>query len=414
MRPSNDNFLPAFEKATLAAGYSYDPALTEQLFETYAWLADQVESGEEWENRHFHPALKEILRRYLMLERRRFSKPIQEGILQPARNAAMAGLVACEQRLLAEPEKQGSVRARATDLAWGEAVADAAYYRLWLDEAVGWLFLLPRWVMALAYNRTLAEHLLVVAESMEATFYNEGVDLLLVIRTLLKDSYSSGHKGQEEKLAALHKLETIGTTGQSRWFKSENLGQRPSGKGSAEAELRGILKWLHAQIYEEAGQYEKAAPLYEEVLATNVQMPELKQAAAHAALYLAMRYRLRNEMESAYSSLYRAAELNDQQEDGLCALFWQALRVKRYDTALKAADALSDLGLEDNQADLFMIFALYALDRKAEALTEARSLAAQPAQQTAGTRTVFYALVHFAGLPEETPDLAAILDELPA
>lgn len=405
------DFLEAFEAAVQEAGYSYSLALTEQLFAKYPWLAEQIESIDDQTLMALHPALKEHLRRYLMLERRRFSQPVQEGILEPARNVAQAGVNNSEERLVAEPQEQGSVRARATDQQWGEAVAALAYYRLWLDEAVGWVFLLPRWTMALAYQRSLARRLLTVAESMEPTFYNEGSDLLPVVRTLLKDSYTMGRKSLTEKLDALEKLNTQGTAGRMRWFKSENLGTRPGGKGSAEAELRGILRWQQAQVYEEAGQYEKAAPLYEEVLATNVEMPDLKRAAAHTALYLAMRYRLRNANESAYSALYRAAELDDTQQDSLYALFWQSLRMARYDTALKVADALSEL--EVPQSSLLMVFALYALDRKEEALTEARTLAALPASETGGARAELLALVRFAGLPDDSPELTTILNELP-
>ena len=403
-QPTSPEFLEAFEQAVKTASFSYDPALTSTLFESYPWLAEQSQQ-------QLHPALQERLRHYLMVERLRFSQPIQEGILEPARNVAVAQLQACEERLVAEPEEQGSLRARARDAAWGEAVADTAYYRLWLDEALGWVSLLPRWVMALAYNRPLARHLLAVAQSMQPTFYTEGTDLLPCLQTILSDSYTMGRKGLEEKLSALDKLETLGTNGRMRWFKAENLGLRPAGKGSAEAELRGILSWEKALVQEEAGQFEKAAPLYEAVLATNVEMPELKLAAAHSALYLALRYRLRGAAESAYSALYRAAELNDQQHNGIVALFWQALKVTRYDTALKAADVLSDLN--DPQAQLLMIFALYALDRKPEALTEARTLTARPGSEKQASRAVLLALVRFAGLADDTPELAAILNELP-
>lgn len=404
-------FLRAFELAVKEAGYTYEPDLAEQIFAKYPCLAEQIENVDDQPVRMMHPALKERLRRYLMLERRRFSQPVQEGILEPARNVAQAGVANSEERLVAEPAEQGSVRARATDAQWGEAVEALAYYRMWLDEAIGWVFLLPRWTMALAYNRPLARRLLAVAESMEPTFYTEGSELLPNLRTLLKDSYSMGNKSLAEKLDALENLNTRGTGSGMRWFKSENLGLRSPGKGSAEAELRGILRWQQAQVYEEAGQYEKAAPLYEEVLATNVEMPDLKRAAARAALYLALRYRLRNANESAYSALYRAAELDDQQEDGLLALFWQSLKMGRYDTTLKVADALSELG--NKQSGLLMVFALYALDRKEEALTEARTLAASPDSEKTGARAELVALVRFAGLPHDTPEFKAILAELP-
>jgi hypothetical protein len=409
-KPTPD-FLEAFGQAVNEAGYYFDPALLDQLFEKYSWLAEQIESVDDAQVRQLHPALKETLRRYLMLERRRFSQPVQEGILEPARNVAVTGVENAEQALVDEPEEQGSVRARARDKQWGEAVAALAYYRLWLDEAVGWVFLLPRWMMAFAYNRPLARQLVALAESMEPTFYNEGVDLLPVLRTLLKDSYTMGGKSLTEKFEALEKLGQVGVEGRGRWFKAENLGMRPAGKGSAEAELRGLLRWEQARVYEEVGQYEKAAPLYEEVLATNVEMPELKKAASRTALYLALRYRLRQANESAYSALYRAAELNDRQLDGLYALFWQSLKMQHYDTALKVADTLTDLGIK--QGNLLMVFALYALDRKAESLTEARSYAALPASENAGARSELLALVRYAGLPDDTAELLEILNELP-
>ncbi len=410
MRHPSQEFLAKYEEAVKAAGYPYDPTLTEQLLKDYSWLAEQTESVDEAELPNLQPVLGERLRRYLMLERRRFSQPIQEGIVEPARNVAVANLNAIEEELVAEPEELGSLKARANHPEWGEAVADMVYYRLWLDEAVGWVLFLPRWVMALAYNRSLAYRLLTVVESMEQTFYTEGADLLPLVRLLMRDSYTLGRKGLDDKLAALQKIEKIGTDGRNRWFKSENLGKLPASKGSAEAELRGIVQWLQAQVYEEAGQYEKAAPLYEGVLATNVEMPELKLAASHSALYLALRYRLKNAAESAYSALYRAAELDDQQQEGIRALFWQSISLERYDTALKAADTLLDL--KDEQAELFMIFALYALDRKPEALTEARALAARLRSSPTSVREELRALLRFANLPDDGPELLPILNEL--
>ncbi len=406
---SNPDFLGEFEKAVKAAGYPYDFELTNRLFETYPWLAEQANRLQSSSEPKLHPALKERLRLYLMLEQRRFSRPVQEGILEPARNVALAILTAIEERLVAQ-EQQGSLQARATDEEWGVAVGDSAYHRFWLDEGVGWVFLLPRWLMAFAYNRPLAHQLLGVAESMKQTFYTEGRELLPYLRTLLQDSYLAGRKSLDDKIKALEEMDKLGSSGRGRWFRSENLGVRPTSKGSAEAELRGILKWAQAQVYEEAGQYEKVAPLYEEVLTTNVEMPELKKAAAHAALYLAMRYRLRNAHENAYSALYRAAELNDQQHAGVQALFWQSVRLTRYDTALKAADALSELS--DPDAGVFMLFALYALGRQPEALTEVRTLVAQPATDAATLRASLVALVRYATLPEDTAELTAILNEI--
>ncbi len=397
-------FLSAFRPLVEQAGYSYDPAWWEVLRVKYGWLFGVGD---------LHPALKRRLRDYLLLERRRFSQVVQEAIIEPARTLAVARLVACEGALIADPTLKGSLPARARDAEWGALVADLAYYRFWLDEAVGWFFLLPRWLITLAYNEGLARRLLALAESMSRTFYAEGQEILPCMRALLVPSYSGGRTRLDEKLRALEKLEELGTSARGRWYRAENLGQRPESGGSPEAELRGLLKWFQARLLEEAGQFERTAPLYESVLATNVAMPDMERAAARAALYLATRYRLKGAAESAYGSFSRAVELDGQQPEAQRALFYQAVRTQYYQTALKAADALAGLAGYEAQGALYTIFALYVLERRPETQTELRSFLARPPSETAQARPTFQTLANLAKLPPDAPDLAGILAQLP-
>jgi hypothetical protein len=404
LRKPTPEFMAEFRPAREKAGYTYDSDNLGQLLEKYAWLA----SGAD-----LHPALKGYLRRYLMVEKRRFSQPIQEGIIEPARTAAVKRLAARESYLVNDPALKGSLFARAADAEWGERVADVAYYRFWLDEAVGWFFLLPRWLIALAYNEGLARRLLVVAEEMSHTFYTEGQEILPYIRAMLTPSFSGGRAQLDEKLAALEGLEELGTSARGRWYKAENLGTRPQSGGSPEAELRGFLKWFQGRILEETGQYERTAPLYEGVLATNVSMPELEHAAARVALYLGVRYRLKGAHESAFGSFSRAAELNGQQPEVQRALYYQAVRTSYFDVALKAADALSAMPGYETQGELFTIFALFALDRQPETQTELRTFLTNPATDLVQTRAIFRLLAKLANMSDETPGLAEILAQLP-
>ncbi len=400
-------FLILFQEAVATAGYDYDPTLAERLLQIYPWLAD---GGRE----ALQPFLKETLRRFLLVERYRFSAPVQEGIVEPARNAAIALLKEREAALVDDQQRRGSLASRARDRQWGELVAQVAYYRFWLDEAVGWFFLLPRLLVALAYSENLARQLLALAEGMNSTFYVEGQEILPFIRTLLAPSYTGGRARLDDKLQALDGLEELGTSARGRWYRAENLGQRPESGGSPEAELRGLLKWFQARIYEEAGQYERTAPLYESVLATNVSMPDLERAAAQSALYLAARFRLKGSAESAFSALSRAVELDPSQPHAQRALFFQAVRTGYFPVALKAADALTEMPGGAAEGALYTVFALYALERLPDAQTELRAYLSRPAPELAGSQGRFLALLELAGLPASAPGLDELLSQLPA
>ncbi len=403
-RPDRD-FLTRFDAALKVADYSYNLENFAGLFSAHPWLG---------QNGELHPALKQALRQYLMLERRRFSQPIQEGIIEPARTVAVNRLALHESELVADATHRGSLAARAQDVEWGERVADVAYYRLWLDEAVGMFFLLPRWLMTLAYNEGLARQLLALVEGMRRTLYSEGQEILPAMRVLLTPGYSGGRERLEQKLKALEGLEEFGTSARGRWYKVENLGQRPQSGGSPEAELRGLLKWFQARLLEEAGQYERTASIYESVLATNVKMPEMERAAARSILALATRYRLKGANEAAFSAFSRAAELDGQPPEVQRALFYQAVRTRYFDTALKAADALEATPGYEVQGALYSIFALLALARAPEAQTELRTLLTHPAEQLTETRATFQLLTALAKLPADTPGLSEILEQLPA
>ncbi len=405
-RPSAD-FLTQFAKLTLEAGQPYDPAGWSKLVQRYPWL---VSGGE------LHPALQIRLREYLLVERRRFAGPVQEGIIEPARTVAVARLAERETTLIKADASKGSLSSRSRDNEWGSRVAEVAYYRFWLDEAVGWFFVLPRWLMALAYNEGLAHLFLGVAEEMSSTFYVEGQEILPFLRTLMLPGYTGGRARLDQKFKALQGLEELGTTARGRWYRAENLGQRPASGGSPEAELKGLLKWFQARLLEEAGQYERVVPLFESVLATNVSMPEMERATARAALYLAARYRLKGAAESAYSALNRSVELDPGQPLAWLALFYQSVRSHYPQTALKAADALSQIGGYEATGELFTIFALYALDRQGEVQTELRRYLARPADQTGQARSTFEMLLYLADSLTAEPDAgrAALLAQLPA
>ena len=403
LRTGEVAFLSDFRSAAQEAGYEYHLQSWTTVVTRFDWLND----GEVG----LQPALKGRLREYLLVERRRFSKLVQEGIIEPARNVAVHRLNGRESELVAEAA-QGSLAARAQDAAWGERVADLAYYRFWLDEAMGWFFLLPRWLMALAYHEGLARQLMALAESISSTFLVEGQEILPYMRVLLASTYAGGRARLDEKFKALEGLEELGTSGRGRWYRAENLGQRPQSGGSPEAELRGLLKWFQARLLEEAGQYERTAPLYESVLATNVQMPELEHSAGRAALYLATRYRLKGATESAYSALSRATELAPTQPLSWLALFYQSLRTGYFNTALRAGEVLSDVETTAPQGELFTIVALVGLERLPEAQTELRSWLARPADQTNPLRPTLRSLLALADLNTSSPELAQILESV--
>ncbi|HEX2916156.1 MAG TPA: hypothetical protein VH186_35680 [Chloroflexia bacterium] len=398
-------FKALYAQACQEAGYPFDESIINELFSRYPWLLETTTGN-------LHPAVKSRLRTYLTVEKRRFSQPVQEAIIEPARSVAVTRLAEREKVLVQDETIKGSLAGRARDAEWGKLVGQVAYYRFWLDEAVGWFFLLPRWLIALAYNESLAHDLLALAEGMNKTFYVEGQEILPYLRVLLTPGYSGGRARLEEKLAALEGLEELGTSGRGRWYRAENLGVSPRSGGSPEAELRGLLKWFQARLLEEAGQYERTASLYESVLATNVAMPDMEKAASRAALYLATRYRLKGADESAYSALNRAVELDPGQPIAQQALYYQAIRTGYFSTALKAADTLSALSGYEAEGELLTIFALYALNRETEAQTELRSYLARPAEQLAGSRIKFKTLSGVARLPGDNSDPAIFLNQL--
>lgn len=406
LRQAAPAFLAEYAQVVEAAGYAYDSALPARLLATYPWLCDG-------KREQLHPALKNRLRNYLLVERRRFSQSVQEGIIEPARTVAVNRLKQRETQLVADESHGGSLPARARDFEWGERVADVAYYRFWLDEAVGWFFLMPRWVMMLAYNEELARRVVVVAEELTPTFYVEGKEFLPLLRILLAPTYSGGRSLLDQKLKAIDRMEELSTTARGRYFRAENLGLRPESGGSPEAEVRGLLKWFQARVLEEGGQFERTAPLYESILATNVAMPDLEKAASRAALYLASRYRLKGSAESTYSSLSRAVELDPQQPEVQRALFYQAVRTGYFATALKAADALSQMKGYEGLGEVYTIFALCALERLPEAQTELRTFLARSPQQTAQSRVIFQMLAELAQLGEDAPGLVEIVSQLP-
>jgi hypothetical protein len=403
-QPADTEFATQFEETATEAGYGLELEVGRQLVTTYPWLM---------ENGALQPSLRRILRSYLMLERRRFSQIVQEGILEPARTVAARRLDEYERNLTDETGRKVGLAERTRDRAWGELVADVAYYQLWLDEGIGWFFTLPRAMMAAAYNEPLARYLVAVADELKQTYYVEGKEMLPLLQTLLAARYSGGRDGMDKKLKALEGLEELGTTGRGRWFRAENLGQRPENGGSPEAELRGIVRWFQAKVYEEAGQYERVNSMYEAVLVTNVRMPEMEKDAAKSALYTGMRYRLKGSKESAYSGFSRAVELDPNLPQAQRALFYQSLRTKYFNTALKAADALANLPGYELTGELFTIFALYALERQPEALTEVRRYVTRPSDEIAGSRGRFLELLAIAELDLAAENLPELLTLLP-
>ncbi len=401
LRHPASKFMAALSQQMSEAGFEYDPQALASLVAKCPALFDVTHGTPR-----LHPSVQKRLRRYLSVERRRFSRPIQEGILEPARTAAVKLLVAIEEKLVAATTG-GSLTERANNAEWGNAVQDVAYYRMWLDEAVGWNFMLPRWLITYVYNPTLARQLIEVAASVEQTFYTEGAELMPILRSLMSPTYGTGSKNLDEKLKALEVLDSLSTPERGRWYKAENLGKRPTSGGSPEAEVRGIVRWLQARVYEEAGQYDRAASLYEGVLATNVKMPLLEQEAARTTLYLATRYLLKGGQESALSAISRGAELSPDFYEAQVAAFAQAIKLKRFEPALKAADRLANLN--DPLGDLYTSFALWGLNRQEEALTETRTWLGQKSGLDGAI--IFRALLTYAGL-ESNPDFAAMLELL--
>lgn len=382
-----DDFLQAFEAQVHEAEFEFDAKTVEALVQKCPALFE-TNAGDS--KAHLHPAVRNALRRYLLVERHRFSRPVQEGILEPARTVAVRRLVALEEQLVTA-STGGSLYERANNGAWGEAVMDVAYYRMWLDEAIGWNFLLPRWLMAYVYNPSLAQQMLEAILSLESTFYTEGAELLPILRSLLAPSYGTGSKNLEEKLKSLEVLDNLSTSERGRWYRAENLGKAPVNAGNPEAELRGIVRWLQARVYEEAGQYDRAASIYEGVLATNVKMPQMEKEAAKAALYLSVRYLLKGGQENTFSAVSRAAELDPSFYEAQAAAFYQSVKLGRFEAALRAADNLATLG--NSYGDLYSSFCLLALNRTEEALTEARTYLTQ--HDNPESLAVFEALRNF-------------------
>ncbi len=408
LRHYQPEFIFDFATKVREAGFPFSPEIAQELFSIYPWLQEAGETAKEWPA--LQPALKEVLRGWLLIEKNRFSRVIQEGIIEPARNATTARLVQRENELINTPPDFGSLQTRTNDPSWQELVLDMSYYRWWLDEAVGWLFALPRTVMALPYNQDFARQILALAETMSRTFYVEGEEILPYLRILLTEPYNLTAPKNifDEKLKALEKLEAFSSSDRGRWFKQENLGLRQGGKGSGEAELRGILRWLQAQIYEQSAQYDRAASLYESVLATNVKMPELELVAARAGLCLALRYRLKGAQESALSALNRTVALNPYQTQVYQLLLWQGLRMNRPDVILKAVQGLAAIPDVALKLDLFSAFALLQQGRLPEAQSSARAYAGR---NTDG-RDFFQKLVQLSGIDAEISGLENVLAEL--
>lgn len=373
---TNRDFIQAFGEKVKEAGYPFSREVFDTLNQEFAWLWEPAVEPGDWAA--LHPAIKARLQKWLLIERNRFSMPVQEGIIEPARNAAAALLKTSEQFLIEMAPEKGSLQERVENSEWCRAVINVAYYRWWLDEAVGWLFALPRAVMGLAYSPSFAQEMLDVAESISGTFQVEGQEIMPCLRVLLQDNYTLAAPKAifDEKLKALETLESLTTTDRGRWFKQENLGLRQGGKGSGEAEMRGILRWLQGKVYEQSAQYDRAAGLYESTLATNVEMPELKRAASRAGLYLAIRYRLKGSNEAALSALLRTVELNPELPEAHRLLLWQGIRMNRPDVILKAAQALVNLKDTDPHLEIYAVLALWLQGRQAESLSAAKNYAA--------------------------------------
>jgi hypothetical protein len=407
LRHFHPDFVEDFASRAEAAGFPLTTETLTKLDSEYLWLWDSsANSNSLW--KPLHPALKAALQKWLMVEKQRFSRPVQEGVIESARNAIMVRLTAHEHQLVNQSDDNGSLSTRARDSEWGELVLDMAYYRWLLDEAVGWLFALPRALMALAYNPSLAQRFYDLALSISYSFYTEGRELLPCLRVLLAENYTitSPRSVFEEKLKALELLESLTTTERGRWFKQENLGLRQGGKGSGEAEIRGILRWLQGFVLEQAGQYDRAASLYESVLSTNVTMPELKKVAARSGLYMVLRYRLKGAKESALSALLRTVELDPSLAQAYQILLWQGIIMNRPDVILQAVQGLGKTEGADPQLDLYSAFALWLQGRLPEALSAARAYKGQEGQQ------YFNRLLSFAELEANPDGLEQILAEL--
>jgi hypothetical protein len=373
LRNPDHDFMIRYANAVKDNEYPFDPALTRSLFETYQWAFEPDTNAEVLPQ--LHPAFREILQKHLLVERLRFSPLVEEGIIEPARNVATVRLSERESEFVSEVNT-GTLRYRALDPLWNEYVRDVTYYRLWLDEGVGFLFMMPRMMFNLAYNPAQARQLLNLVETLSSSFHNEGTEFMPHIRALLSDSFASTSASirQEEKLKALETLESLSFSERGRWFRNENLGKAPTGKGSAEAEIRAMIRLLQGKAHEETAQYDRAISLYESSLATNIgEMPELKEATGRAALYLATRSRLRGANQAALDGFLRGVELFPQ-EIGFRLLLWQAIRLNRPDAVLKAVNGLLDYN--EPLADLYAVWALWLMGRLPEALTEARTFAA--------------------------------------
>ncbi|MEI7556967.1 hypothetical protein [Candidatus Chlorohelix sp.] len=408
LRHLQPDFVEDFAIRAETAGFPITSETLTQLDNEYPWLWDNSANADSlW--KPLHPSLKAPLQKWLMVEKQRFSRPVQEGVIEPARNAIAMRLSAREHHLVNQSDDNGSLSTRARDPEWGELVLDMAYYRWLLDEAVGWLFAISRALMALAYNPSLAQRFYEMGMSISYSFYTEGRELLPCLRALLADNYTltSPRSIFEEKLKALDVLESLTTTERGRWFKQENLGLRQGGKGSGEAEIRGILRWLQGLVQEQAAQYDRAASLYESVLSTNVEMPELKKVAARSGLYMALRYRLKGAKESALSALQRTIELDSSLEQAHRILLWQGITMNRPDVILEAVQGLGKTEDSDQLLDLYSAFALWLQGRLPEALSAARAFKGQAGQQ------YFNRLIGFAELETNPEGLEQILAQLP-
>jgi hypothetical protein len=402
VRNQKPDFTREFMEVVAGTEFPFSPQTISELVREYPWLWATVnEEDSEWPS--LHPVFNERLRQWLQIERNRFNRQVQEGLVEQARNLTALRLAEREKALVETEPDQGSLPGRVNDPQWAELVLDMAYYRWWLDEAVGWLFALPRMVFALAYSPALARRLYEVASEMSGTFYTEGREIMPCFKTLLSENYTITTPKSifEEKLKAIETLESFSTAERGRWYKQENLGLRQGGKGSGEAELRGILRWFEGSIQEQAAQYDRAAQLYEAVLATNVEMPELKRVAARAGLYLAVRYRLKNARESALSALLRTIELNPELTVAYRLLLWQGIQLNRPDAILTALQKLKD----EPAQDLYSAFALWLQERQPEALSSARAYAAR---HNDGAER-FNKLVEYAGVGDDKTGLDEIL-----
>ena len=329
-----------------------------------------------------HPAVRDTLREYLRVERRRFSHMVQEEVVEPARDIAQQMLdareVAADAVALAE---------RTRDPQWQAYTLDVAWYRLWLDEAVAWVYIMPRYLLALAYSADLARSLAAIADAMEATYYNEGVELLPIVRvlaTVAGDGDETGAAGDlDVRLRGLDSLEGLGQAQRGRWYKQENLGRRTGTAGSEEAEVRGIVFWQMGRAHAAAGRFDRAVQLYEQTLGMNVVMPELRREAARAHLRLAERLLLTGgsggsghtgfDPTDALAGARRAADLYPDFVPALSAVTVLSVQLGQWDQALAAAGDAAKAG--DPYAPIYAVAALLGAQRTDEARARAETFA---------------------------------------